>query len=73
MPGVAEMIRYRALPYAVALWALVCFAAMAGHGGQSWHFFVQGGHPLADFDDPPGSDPSSCPGGSRCRRPHTAG
>ncbi len=44
----------RAVPAAVAVWALAWFVAMAWHGGASWHFFVQGGRALADLDDPAG-------------------
>lgn len=39
--------RLRAVPLALAGWAVVWFVAMAWHGGLAWHFFVQGGLALA--------------------------
>jgi hypothetical protein len=42
------------LPTALALWSVAWFLAMAWHGGAAWHFFVQGGRSLADFDAPGG-------------------
>jgi hypothetical protein len=44
----------RAVPVGLAGWAVVWFAAMAWHGGLSWHFFVQGAQALPDADDPGG-------------------
>ncbi|KQU68858.1 hypothetical protein ASC58_09270 [Phycicoccus sp. Root101] len=35
----------------LVLWAAGWFAALAVHGGGSWHFFATGGRVLADLDD----------------------
>src|SRR4051794_1189010 len=47
-------VNVRAAPWLLAGWVVIWFAAMAWHGGMSWHFFVQGGQTLADLDDPAG-------------------
>ncbi|HEY0531131.1 MAG TPA: hypothetical protein VGD29_05975 [Actinoplanes sp.] len=47
-------VNVRAARWLLAGWVAIWFAAMAWHGGMSWHFFVQGGQALADLDDPAG-------------------
>jgi hypothetical protein len=47
-------VSVRAARLLLAGWVVIWFAAMAWHGGMSWHFFVQGGQALADLDDPAG-------------------
>jgi hypothetical protein len=47
-------VNARTVPWLLAGWMALWFAAMAWHGGLAWHFFVQGGQALADADDPAG-------------------
>jgi hypothetical protein len=47
-------VNARTVPWLLAGWMALWFAAMAWHGGLAWHFFVQGAQALADADDPAG-------------------